>query len=932
MNRKRNVFYVILTLVIVLVLASPVFAYTYRAPLTVVESNGTDYTMLPVSVSSNNDWMASNGFMKATALDTRVETLGGLAKPHMVVDDRTLSAIAVPADSQTNLYFSTGNSDLTSMDIIPGYGGYIKTDDAAALELGTDGEIEFDGYVDTTNTPDRPLVWKKDSFVTLVDGASQITSGLISAEDYEIAFTKDGTWQTIDLSPYFDDDMDVTGVILEVHQAAGTQTSIAFRKNGSTDDRYYLATHTWAVVGLDSDSKFQARASAAINVYARGFTDSSWTFATNAPDISLGAFGAWTNIDVSASAPDAVGVIVEMVNKDAGNNRRGNVRKDGSTDARINNIIINNHTWAIMGVSAVQILEGYAETADVDFYLIGYVTSGATFATDATDKSLAGVGAWTDIDCSAQAPDATFLFFENVLGTGVAYGYRQNGSTEALNQEADSEKTYSIVSCDGSQVVEGYIENVTNDFFLVGYATSGITLPIPDFTYTSYVTATAISSGEHTITTQLVDDVALSFDGNDSIDCGNDLSLDLVGNFTIEAWVNPTGATPRTIIARANDAYMLQIGSFGAPDEQELCLYVRGGWRRSGYDITNGVWSHIAVVYDGANCVFYENGLVVATIATAGAYGAGANNTYIGLQAPANNYFTGELADVRIYQDDLTLAAIQYSYNAGRPQSLVDLDGWWRLIEGSGTSVHDDSGTGNDGTITGATWDAVGIERFSIYVDSVREDSAVGDTLVVTDNGNDWYIDINNVLPYMDYYKHTVGGFLIAWYQPVTMIIGTTLPDRQGAAQNGTFFFGTNPSGVVATLGSMVSSSQPVPGTTADEPPQDMLPDTEVTDWYIEPDVTGALLTNPVRPFVTILSDTTTLTELQAWRILGLAFILFCTVLTASAVRGHHAITGFAAGGSIGACVVMTVFPLWSLVFAIGAVIGGLIAERSPSL
>ena len=76
-----------------LCVALPVLAYTYRASLSVSNnSTTTGYTMLPVWVTSKNTWMAANGFMNSTANDTRVQTLGGLNKPHMVADNKTLTA------------------------------------------------------------------------------------------------------------------------------------------------------------------------------------------------------------------------------------------------------------------------------------------------------------------------------------------------------------------------------------------------------------------------------------------------------------------------------------------------------------------------------------------------------------------------------------------------------------------------------------------------------------------------------------------------------------------------------------------------------------------------------------------------------------------------------------------------------------------------
>lgn len=227
-------------------------------------------------------------------------------------------------------------------------------------------------------------------------------------------------------------------------------------------------------------------------------------------------------------------------------------------------------------------------------------------------------------------------------------------------------------------------------------------------------------------------------------------------------------------------------------------------------------------------------------------------------------------------------------------------------------------------------------DGYEVYFDTGTTDSDTGLTGghtyyykawgYATEGGKDHYSDL------YDSAYASPGLSVELWFQPNTMVTGTALPDRAETAQNGTITWGTNPAGVTAVLGSMVSREQPTPGITGDEPAQDVLPHVEVTDWYIDPDVGGALLTNPVRPFVTLLSDNSTLTEIQSWRLLGIALILMVTVATARSVGRHQGITMIAAGCGFGLMVALTVFPMWALVFAIGMFIGGLVMERAPSL
>lgn len=160
-----------------------------------------------------------------------------------------------------------------------------------------------------------------------------------------------------------------------------------------------------------------------------------------------------------------------------------------------------------------------------------------------------------------------------------------------------------------------------------------------------------------------------------------------------------------------------------------------------------------------------------------------------------------------------------------------------------------------------------------------------------------------------------------------------TMPDNVVATvEDARITWGYMPTDVTVTLGSMASQDQATAGEAQAIPTPDVMPAVDSSDWFQEPAVGAALATHPLRPLVTIMSDTTTITEIQSWRILGLAFVLFVTVLAAKYVRNHLFIAGCAAGASTGIMVALTIFPMWALVFAIGAIAAGVVAERSPSL
>ena len=220
--------------------------------------------------------------------------------------------------------------------------------------------------------------------------------------------------------------------------------------------------------------------------------------------------------------------------------------------------------------------------------------------------------------------------------------------------------------------------------------------------------------------------------------------------------------------------------------------------------------------------------------------------------------------------------------------------------------------------------------HFGLDVDGVTEDSVVLGEVNIPDCATDWAI---SSIPYFNYYKHSVNGTLIAWYQPISYIVGTTLPNRLlPGSHDGTITWGTNPTGVNVTLGSLTAPESTVTTEEEEGGYQGAMHNVGVTDWFLEPDVGTKLAAHPLRPLVTIWSDNSTVTEVQAWRFLGLALLLLITVVAAVIVRGHLLIAGLACGGTIALLVQQTVWPGWTLVFIIPAIIAGVMAERTPSI
>jgi RHS repeat-associated protein len=158
---------------------------------------------------------------------------------------------------------------------------------------------------------------------------------------------------------------------------------------------------------------------------------------------------------------------------------------------------------------------------------------------------------------------------------------------------------------------------------------------------------------------------SLSFNGsNQYVDLGTP-SLFPVGNAprTLAAWAKTTttASGDRIIVAYGSNAnsqafYLAQNGT----------SLVVGGFSNN-VSVTNiwsvGVWRHICMTYDGATARIYVDGSLVNT--TNKAWNTVLTRAYIGRHVTNNNYWNGNVDDVRLYDRVLSGVEVQGLANAG---------------------------------------------------------------------------------------------------------------------------------------------------------------------------------------------------------------------------------------------------------------------------
>ncbi len=186
---------------------------------------------------------------------------------------------------------------------------------------------------------------------------------------------------------------------------------------------------------------------------------------------------------------------------------------------------------------------------------------------------------------------------------------------------------------------------------------------------------------------------ALHFNGStQKIDLGNSSNLQLT-NGTVEAWIKTSdaGTTYRGIVAKQNAYGMfLNDNVFGIYD------WGGSGWHTSGVSLNDNQWHHVAFSFQSgiaSGTILYIDGIpkLITTMTV--------SNQTASLQigeANSNQYFAGEIDDIKIYNYVRNQRQILEDMNAGRPNNPV---AYWSFDEGQGSYANDYSGYNHRGTL-----------------------------------------------------------------------------------------------------------------------------------------------------------------------------------------------------------------------------------------
>ncbi len=197
---------------------------------------------------------------------------------------------------------------------------------------------------------------------------------------------------------------------------------------------------------------------------------------------------------------------------------------------------------------------------------------------------------------------------------------------------------------------------------------------------------------------------ALDFDaGSEYVNLGNNASLDITGDITLELWVNIDNYSPDWVRLIGKGTFTNRTYGFWISNTGQLLFQL---WGTTNMDLFGpvvpvGGWHHIAAVRSGVNAFIYLDGVLVAsTNSFTGVPFLTPNSATLAGAVVMHDYLNGRIDEARIWNAARTQAEIQANINTCN-LTHANLVANYTMEDGTGSSsVADISGNGNNGTLT----------------------------------------------------------------------------------------------------------------------------------------------------------------------------------------------------------------------------------------
>ena len=242
----------------------------------------------------------------------------------------------------------------------------------------------------------------------------------------------------------------------------------------------------------------------------------------------------------------------------------------------------------------------------------------------------------------------------------------------------------------------------------------------------------------------------LSFDGvDDYVETNNNINNITTGDtgaITVEATFK--GLDLNNIDENSNPLFWFQNSSGGhwfiRFENQKLWFRTYGGNNNGGgYTFNNNQKYTVALVWDVGNYhKLYVDGVLINTYNDTDTSSSGTNN-YLSIATNPNldEYFNGEIYDVRIWNDVRTDTEIANNYNVPLTGNESNLALYYNFSEGSGNTLNDLTSNNYDATIVGATWQSEANAIQNIYYGAPISGQ---NTFVSISTSNNSYVDVGD--------------------------------------------------------------------------------------------------------------------------------------------------------------------------------------------
>jgi hypothetical protein len=331
-------------------------------------------------------------------------------------------------------------------------------------------------------------------------------------------------------------------------------------------------------------------------------------------------------------------------------------------DAQAIGSITNDDVLPTFSIGDVAVAEGNTGSANAIVTVTASAPSGQTMTVAfATANGTATAGS------DYVAASGTLTFNPGVISQTITISVTGDATTES-----NETVLVNLTSPVNATVLDGQgVVTINNDD---GAPTAGL---VAAYGFNENAgTTTADASGNNltgtiagaTWTTAGKNGNALSFDGlNDMVTIADNAALD-VTRVTLMGWVRPTALNNwRTAILKESTnglAYALYAEDNASRPAGYVNLGANDREAKGTTALPTNTWSHIAMTFDGTAMRVYQNGLLVRTVNFTGNIITTNNALRIGGNAIWNDeFFAGQIDDVRVYNRALSLAEIQAGMN-----------------------------------------------------------------------------------------------------------------------------------------------------------------------------------------------------------------------------------------------------------------------------